>query len=150
MKLPRLVSLKLQLDPVLEFHYKPSCSEYQDQTKDTLQFITSARHTLHVIWEAVKWHYLCLEFVWWEFWVSVKKCLYYTKCVLRTRYNQWHRTVNYMISVSHSGVDGDSSILGYVAVSTGSKVSDVMWKCSRLTGLQCLSELLELLFLTED
>jgi len=31
-----------------------------------------------------------------------------------------------MISVSHSGVDGDSNILGYVAVSTGSKVSDLM------------------------
>jgi len=45
-----------------------------------------------------------------------------------------------MISVSHSGVDGDSRILGYVAVSTGSKVADVMWKGSRLTGLHCLSE----------
>jgi len=55
-----------------------------------------------------------------------------------------------MISVSHSGVEGDSSILGYVAVATGSKVADVMRKRSRLTGLQCLSELLELLFLTEE
>lgn len=55
-----------------------------------------------------------------------------------------------MISVPHSGVDGDSGIMGYVAVSTGGKVADVMWKRSRLTGLQCLSELLELLFLTEE
>jgi hypothetical protein len=55
-----------------------------------------------------------------------------------------------MISVSHSGVDGNSSILGYVTVSTGSKVADVMWKRSRLAGLQGLSELLELLFLAEE
>jgi len=31
-----------------------------------------------------------------------------------------------MISVSHSGVDRDSSILGHVAVSTGSKVADII------------------------
>jgi len=49
-----------------------------------------------------------------------------------------------MISVSHSGVEGDSSILGYVTVSPGSKVADVMCNRSRLTGLQCLIELLEL------
>jgi hypothetical protein len=55
-----------------------------------------------------------------------------------------------MISVSHSGVEGDSSILGYVAVYTGSKVADVMCKSSRLTGLQRLSVLFELLFLTEE
>lgn len=51
---------------------------------------------------------------------------------------------------SHSGAEGDSSILGYVAVSTGSKVADVMCKRSTLTGLQCLSELLELVFHTEE
>jgi hypothetical protein len=55
-----------------------------------------------------------------------------------------------MISFSHNSVDGDSSILGYVVVSTGSKVADVMWKRSRLSGLQRLSELLESLFLTEE